>query len=63
MTQKANVLNHLKVFGSITPLEALNRYGCFRLGAIIFELRKEGNDITTEINDGNKKFAIYKMEV
>lgn len=48
-TQKQFVLWHLKQFGSIEPLTALREYGCYRLGAIIFELRHDdGYDITTE---------------
>ncbi len=62
MTQKEMVLDHLKQ-GPITPLDALNLYGCFRLGAIIFDLRKEGWDITTENvkNPNGKTFAKYHL--
>ena len=48
-TKQDKVLTHLQTHGNITPLEALNEYGSFRLGAIIFNLRKEGYDITTNI--------------
>lgn len=47
-TQKQLVLWHLKRFGSIEPLTALREYGCYRLGAAIFELRNEGHNIITE---------------
>lgn len=47
-TQKAFVLQHLQRFGSIEPLTALREYGAYRLGAVIFDLRKEGYDIITE---------------
>ena len=33
MTQSEKILRHLKDYGSITPLEALQEYGCMRLGA------------------------------
>ena len=49
ITKQAKVLMHLQTYGSITPLEALDKYGSFRLGAIIFNLREEGYDITTNI--------------
>lgn len=62
MTQEYNVLRHLQVFGAITPLEALNRYGCFRLAAIVCNLRKNGHNITTRTSEGEKKFAIYELE-
>ena len=47
-TQKDFVLLHLKRFGSIEPLTALREYGCYRLGAVIFQLRHEGYNIITE---------------
>ena len=40
MTKKEKILKHLKKYRKITPLEALNEYGSMRLGAVIFELRK-----------------------
>ncbi|WP_116963066.1 helix-turn-helix domain-containing protein [Fastidiosibacter lacustris] len=61
MHQSLEILNHLKDNGSITPLEALNRYGCMRLGARIFDLRSKGYPIKTEILKSNKKYAIYKL--
>lgn len=47
-TQKANVRAWLLKGHSITPLEALNRFGSLRLSAIIFDLREEGMPIVTE---------------
>ena len=47
-TQKKMILEHLKRFGSIEPLTALREYGVYRLGAIIFNLRKDGENIKTE---------------
>lgn len=61
MHQSLEILNHLKDNGSITPLEALQRYGCMRLGARIFELRQKGYSIKTEISESSKKYAVYKL--
>ena len=47
----------------ITPMDALNKFGCFRLGARIADLKKEGYDIKTRIAKGGKNYAIYKLEV
>lgn len=60
LSQNKKILHHLKSNGSITPIEALNEYGCFRLAARIKDLRDEGHNILTEIvsNDG-KKYARY----
>jgi hypothetical protein len=57
-----NILTHLTNVGSLTPLEALNEYGCFRLAAHIESLRKDGHRIFTEmVNEGGKKFAKYTL--
>ena len=45
--QRAAVLEHLKEHGSITSMEAFEKYGATRLSAIIFDFRKLGYDITT----------------
>ncbi len=57
MTQKEHILAALKR-KPITPLEALNRFGCFRLAARISELRQEGYQIHTQIRKG---FAEYRL--
>ena len=47
-TQRANILAHLRAGKSITQLQALHLYGCFRLSAIVFRLREQGFIIRTE---------------
>ena len=44
-TQAELILNHLNECGFITPLDALNLYGCFRLAARVHELKKQGHPI------------------
>ena len=47
---------------SITPMEALNMFGCFRLSARIANLREEGLQVITDmvtIND--KRVARYYL--
>lgn len=45
----------------LTPLQALQKWGCMRLGARIHELRQEGMDITTtRVTVNGKTFAQYK---
>ena len=47
---------------SITPLDALRDYGCFRLAARIDELRRQGYCITTEFQHRKgKKYASYRL--
>lgn len=63
-TQKSNILAHLKDGKTITPLEALNLYGCFRLAAIIFVLKHDcGLNIETERvkTKSGKYVAQYKL--
>lgn len=46
----------------ITPLQALDKFGCLRLGARIMELRNEGYNIMTKMVEKNgKRFARYKL--
>ena len=47
-TQKANVRAWLLNGNTITPLEALNKFGSLRLSAIVFKLREEGMPIEME---------------
>lgn len=52
MTQNEAVLEYMREHGSITPQEAVNALGCFRLSARIYDLREQGYLIRTE----NKRF-------
>lgn len=63
MTQKEKVLNWLKSGKAITPIDALERFGCFRLGGIIHKLRNEGYLITTDMvnNKYGNAYAKYKL--
>ena len=56
MTQKEKVATYLKSGKSLTPIQALTKFGTLRLAAIIFKLKSEGLKIKTEIlNVGTKK--------
>ncbi|MBP5430105.1 MAG: hypothetical protein J6Y25_04425 [Elusimicrobiaceae bacterium] len=46
---KTQILEHLQSGGEITPLIALNRFNCLSLPARIFELRREGYAIQSEL--------------
>lgn len=63
-TQRERILEHLRRGDSITPVEALDLYGCFRLSGRIIELRQEGYLIHTEmVKDARtgKRYARYSM--
>ena len=52
MAQTEMILKHLQQRGSITPIEALERYGCMRLGARIWDLKRQGYAIQTARQEG-----------
>ena len=68
MNQNQQILNHLKEHGSITPMDALTLYGCFRLGARVYDLKTQGHDIRCTIechrnsNGQVKRYARYWMD-
>lgn len=60
-TQSQKILTYLKSGKPLTPITALNRFGCFRLAARISDLRKDGHTIFTDtVTKGNKTFASYR---
>ena len=64
MSQNTQILSYLKQGKKLTPITALNKFGCFRLSARILDLRKQGHNINTEnITKQGKTFAQYSMEV
>lgn len=57
------ILNHLIKGNSITPIQALNMFGCFRLSGRIFDLRDQGYNIETNIKKmGHKRYAEYRLK-
>lgn len=61
-SQNACIAIWLKQGNSITPLEALQKFGCFRLGARIADLRNAGYKIETKMVEQNgKRFAQYRL--
>ena len=56
------ILSILEKGRSITPIQALEKFGCFRLAARINDLRQAGLEIKTEmIEKAGKKFARYTL--
>ena len=57
------VKSHLLTGKTITPIEALNLYGSFRLAALIHTLRhKEGMDIVCDETEGFGRYSIATKE-
>ena len=67
VTQCDRILRHLKDYGSITPLEAMNEYGIMRLAARINDLRSQGIAIASEVKTGKNRygegthFSVYRL--
>ena len=57
VSQKQMVLDYIREFGSITPIDAFRDLGVTRLAAKIFELREDGHDIHTEREYGKNRFG------
>ncbi len=61
-TQKQQIKDYLSKGKKITPIQALNKFGCFRLAARISDLRKEGLNIATKnVTKDGKTFASYSV--
>lgn len=61
-TQATRILEYLKTGAALTPLEAWTLFGCYRLGARIWDLRRQGWPIESEdVQEGRKRFARYRL--
>ena len=67
---KEIILEHLQEHGSITSLEAIDKYRCTRLSHYIYLLRKEGYVIESEdvsfihsITGRKGQYSRYVLEV
>jgi Helix-turn-helix domain len=62
MSQKIQVLNHIKRHGSITPMQAFRQYGITCLAERVRDARDSGHKIATEwVKKNGKRFAKYRM--
>ncbi len=63
MTQNKQILHYLKTGKSLTPLEALYQFGCLRLSARIYDLKKNGWPIACDLQDvgDGKKVGYYTL--
>ena len=66
-SQLMQVLEHLQSGKEIEPKEASEKYGIMRLSAVIFDLKKEGYNISARLRFYKKPsgttghYAIYKL--
>ena len=64
MAQCDEILEALQRGEKITPLEALYKYGCLRLGARIWDLKQKGHKIIAENHTApnGKRVACYHLD-
>ncbi len=64
MSQNSEILKYLKAGNTITPLEAVQRFGCMCLAERIRDLRKKGYTILTikaSSPTSRKSYASYQL--
>ena len=63
-TQREEIASYLRSGKSLTSLEALQKFGCFRLPARILELKQRGWDIQkymTPVGSGKRVAAYFEI--
>lgn len=63
MTQRERIRKWLEEGNTLTPLQALDLFGCFRLSGRILELREAGMPIETTMREtaGGARVAEYRL--
>lgn len=56
-SQRDDTIHHLMTEGSITAWEAIKEYGSTRLSAIVYELRKQGWNIESEMVTAKNRYG------
>lgn len=57
MKQADRVLKYMRDFGSITQLEAMQDLGCMRLGARVYDRKREGYAIKKEMETSKNRYG------
>ena len=63
MNQTEQILHHLKQGNKLTSWEAIHKFRCTRLSAIIYNLRRYGYDILAvmQVGKNSKRYAEYTL--
>ena len=63
-TQTNQILSFMQEGRSITALDALNRFGCFRLASRISDLKRQGVSVKSEfiMTEGGAKIKKYWLD-
>lgn len=57
MSQNGMILAYLQNGHTLTQAEAISLFGCYRLGARIFEIREQGFDIRRSMEQNVNRFG------
>ncbi|NUF79311.1 hypothetical protein GY065_10400 [Snodgrassella sp. ESL0323] len=63
-SQSEQILKYLQAGNALTPLEALRKFNCLRLGARIYDLRQLGYQINSRLitdEHTKKRYASYRL--
>ncbi len=63
-SQTDQILNYLQAGNVLTPLEAMHKFNCLRLGARIYDLRQQGyviNSLIIKDDISGKRYARYSL--
>lgn len=61
--QNDKIIDYLATGRTLTPIVALRRFGVFRLGARVYELKRQGHPITSRlVRHGDAWVAEYRLE-
>lgn len=63
MTQYERILDYIRTYGSITPMEAFRDLGCTKLATRISEMKRNGIEFKQEYTKGTNRFGetVYYM--
>lgn len=63
LAQTGEILRALQSGERLTPLDALNRFGCLRLGARIWDLKRQGFSIKSRMikTSNGKRVSEYSL--
>jgi len=63
MSQTERIHRYLATGKKLNPLQALRKFGCFRLGARIWDIKKSGAPIVAErVTHEGKSFCAYYLK-
>lgn len=62
--QRDRILDYLATGKPLTPIAALKSFGCFRLGARIYDLKRKGHRIESRLVSRNgARVAEYRLNL